>query len=118
MSALRIQAPHQIHFIGGVPQVVILIDSEGVRRRALAGQLKLLESFGLGVKPRNLAAHIFGKPNHAIGINLDAPRPGMRSGRGPFRHFARFRIDLPDLSLIVKLSEPGIAVLIDFHTVG
>src|SRR5467141_3652831 len=74
LPALRIETPHEIHFIGGVPKIVILIDPESVWGRALTGQLKLLKSFSLGVEPRNLATFIFGKPNRAIGNNPDARR--------------------------------------------
>src|SRR6202023_3171762 len=65
----------------------------------------------------DLPSTIFSEPDDPVRIDLDSSWPRVRCRRGPFCHFPSFRLHLPNLSALLELREPRVAILIDFDSV-
>src|SRR6267378_2781914 len=113
VPGLWIEIPDHVQMFGGIPNTVILVDRQRVGSRLRPRQCKFLESFCLRVELANFACLKLGKPNRPVGINLNAPRAGVRCWRRPLRHFERLSIDLPDFAVRGVLRKPTIAILVD-----
>ena len=83
-------------------------------------QLEFLERLGLGIEPREVAAKIVAEPDHALRIDLQAARPRIGIGRGPFGNFVRFHIHFADAVMIagIELGKPYVPLFIQSDAVN
>src|ERR1700682_1404300 len=115
-ARIRIEAADQVLIRGGVPNAS-LINCYGVRRCGRSGQGKFLERFSLWIESTNLVSRALAEPHDSVGIDGQALWRAL-GRRRPLRHLLRFCVDLSDLAIFLKYTEPDISILVAVGAVG
>src|ERR1019366_5664618 len=116
-SSRGIQTPDRVHDPGGVPDLVGRIDSDGIRRRLLSGELVFLEGTSFRVQPNDLPSVVLSQPPNSVRIDLkSAPRTGLR-WRSPSGDFLRLIVHLENSPLPAHFVKPDVAGLVEIRAV-